>query len=113
MGASHTIQLIRNQERIPGKSRQLSNYFVLFDCAFFVLTWLDCIWRLCSIGRQQISSCDFNEITGGNLWKASENDREFHRAGSVTIQHEENNFALINVMHGRRNDMVGGPRGLC
>ena len=78
---------------------QPGDYFVRFNRAFFVLAWLDRVRRLCTIRCEEIRSGNLNSIATSDLRESSQIDRDFCRAGSISIQHEENDFVLISVMN--------------
>ena len=71
----------------------------------------DCIRSPCRIRCKEIGSRNFKGIATGYLRESSQMDRNLHRAGSVAVQDEEYDFALICVVHCRCDDVIDGSRG--
>ncbi len=72
----------------------------------------DIVRHLLSIRREHIRSRNLERAAGGRRRESAEIDRNFHGAVLLAIEDEKDNFALITIVHSRRDDIGNGSSGL-
>jgi hypothetical protein len=91
--------LIGEGQDIPGKWTEPCDNLVRLDREVRMLVWVDSIWRLRGVRREQISPKNLNGTAARYRRKASQVDRDLPLTGGLAIQHEKDDPSLIGVVN--------------